>query len=440
MPEYEKYSRNIWDYIEELSYMPSRKDREKLFRDKSKRERMKFWDYFFRIKPKDVGKPQRKEFLKIKKKIQADAKKCKKQKEEILENIHNLKEKALKKAKKRLLIGNIIIVFFILLFDYLFFITRLSVRDRIFYIGVFFLVSWGILFVLTSSIGYLRGYEIKKTKKLSHTLEDIKKVHDKNSKEAKKRIKALRKEIARLKREAPYVLKSQKFHPLSGPEVDKEIWDEVGKLKEQAREDVSLNRELILDSGITENPIVVIGPGELQYKIPEPFILPPPGNQDLPKHLSAKQAYKQDEEKFGIVYSVYFMQFIFIGKNMLITYSLFYDFIDDIVRAKHIREQYYKDVVGLQIINEYRKLVAYRDAASSITVEDAPTFILSLSSGEKHRITFVNEDYFMQIRKEINLSEKNVGKISWVSESTRDANNAIFALRKYLRKHKVENK
>ena len=69
MDKYKKYSRDIWDYIKDLPYMPSRKDRESLFNNPLKRDRVQLWDYFFRIKPEDVGKPQQNEIENIRKKI-----------------------------------------------------------------------------------------------------------------------------------------------------------------------------------------------------------------------------------------------------------------------------------------------------------------------------------------------------------------------------------
>ena len=72
MTDYTKYSRDIWDYIDELPYMPSRTDRERLFLDESKRKRVKLWDYFFRIKPEDVGRPQQKEILSIRTQLDKD--------------------------------------------------------------------------------------------------------------------------------------------------------------------------------------------------------------------------------------------------------------------------------------------------------------------------------------------------------------------------------
>ena len=77
MPEYRKYPRDLWDYIEGLPYMPSRADREKFFRNEEKRERIKLWDYFFRIKPEDVGKPQREEISFLIKEIRESVEKCK---------------------------------------------------------------------------------------------------------------------------------------------------------------------------------------------------------------------------------------------------------------------------------------------------------------------------------------------------------------------------
>ena len=91
MPEYKRYPRDLWDYIKDLPYMPSRTDREKFYWDESKRERLKLWDYFFRIRPEDVGKPQREEISSIIKEIRESVEKCEQRETEILESITELK-------------------------------------------------------------------------------------------------------------------------------------------------------------------------------------------------------------------------------------------------------------------------------------------------------------------------------------------------------------
>ena len=73
MTEYTIYPRDIWDYIIDLPYMPSKEDREKLFRNLETRDRIQLWDYFFRIRPEDVGIPQQNEISIIRGEILLDA-------------------------------------------------------------------------------------------------------------------------------------------------------------------------------------------------------------------------------------------------------------------------------------------------------------------------------------------------------------------------------
>lgn len=68
------YSDDIWDYLIDMRhYMPSRQDRDSLLKeaaiDIEKQKRVQLWDYFFRIRPDDVGKPQRDEIKKLQKAI-----------------------------------------------------------------------------------------------------------------------------------------------------------------------------------------------------------------------------------------------------------------------------------------------------------------------------------------------------------------------------------
>lgn len=57
---------DLWDYLDgdyhrDLPYMPSRHDRDALARNQ---RRTQIWDYFFRFKPEDIGKPQQREITK----------------------------------------------------------------------------------------------------------------------------------------------------------------------------------------------------------------------------------------------------------------------------------------------------------------------------------------------------------------------------------------
>jgi hypothetical protein len=76
------------------------------------------------------------------------------------------------------------------------------------------------------------------------------------------------------------------------------------------------------------------------------------------------------------------------------------------------------------------------DTGQDVYIEDAPTFTMSLASGEQRVVTFVNEQYFLKIKDKIGLTEDEVGNIVWVKQSRLLADSAIKALRHYLRLHK----
>ncbi len=67
------YSTDIWEYLGDMPYMPSRKDRDSLVkeaaRDPSRQKRVALWDYFFRIRKEDLGKLQKKELAELEKKV-----------------------------------------------------------------------------------------------------------------------------------------------------------------------------------------------------------------------------------------------------------------------------------------------------------------------------------------------------------------------------------
>ncbi len=66
-------SKDIWDYLSDMPYMPSREDRDDLVKnaeaDPLKMKRVQLWDYFFRIHPDDVAKPQKQELVALEVKV-----------------------------------------------------------------------------------------------------------------------------------------------------------------------------------------------------------------------------------------------------------------------------------------------------------------------------------------------------------------------------------
>lgn len=63
------YSTDLWDYLDTIDYMPSRQDRDALValaQASGDDRRLQIWNYFFRIKPEDVGRPQQAEIARVK--------------------------------------------------------------------------------------------------------------------------------------------------------------------------------------------------------------------------------------------------------------------------------------------------------------------------------------------------------------------------------------
>ncbi len=445
MPEYKSYSRDIWDYIEDLPYMPSRTDRERLFLDEEKRERVKLWDYFFRIKPEDVGKSQREEIASIIKEIRKSIEECKHSEKAILERINDLKNISIKKAIKSFVWGGGI------LGVTLFLVSRTSAFEATptlnKYIYCFiFSVAWLIILGVGIAIKYITSDEKKETRQLALSLKESKKAHFEKIGEARNRIGALKKEVARLRRQIPTPLRGQDVRQWFQRDLD-ELWHYTKTQVALVREIIEIQSDDIKTN--VKNPLLVSGPGELQQKIPKRFSIDV--SKDSNKHLGAKQSYLVEKESsddlkdfpydtlFDILYGVYFLEFIVIAEDMLVTHSFFYDFIDKKVMAEHTSEQYYTDVVALAIEKKSQE-ISTRDIDGRITsyfIEDSPTFTLSLKSGETHEVTFVSQNYFINVREKLNISHDNIDRILWIAKSKTIAENVIKSLRYYLRQHKT---
>jgi len=183
------------------------------------------------------------------------------------------------------------------------------------------------------------------------------------------------------------------------------------------------------------NPVAVVGPAELQR--PERIPLVFTRSVDLSKHFSARRSfYMPNDNKVEVLYGVYYLEHILIADDMLATYGLFYDFITGKFHSEEITEQYYKDVVAISTTHEFREIALSIGDKESKYVEDAPTFTLSLASGEHRTVTFVSEKYFMEIKEKINLNEADVLRIYWILDAQENANMAVGALRARLRLHK----
>ena len=107
------------------------------------------------------------------------------------------------------------------------------------------------------------------------------------------------------------------------------------------------------------------------------------------------------------------------------------------IYAKRITEQFYTDIVSISIMQEFRELTLETSSDKITFIEDAPTFTMALSSGEKRKVTFVSDNYFLAIQENLNIVDANVSESIWMSNAQELTDNTIKALRKNLRKHKM---
>jgi hypothetical protein len=293
-----------------------------------------------------------------------------------------------------------------------------------------FLISGLILWLTISIVGWNEKREIRDLKVQSTLLHEL---HGERIKRMVERKYDLKLQIKTLKKQIPQ----------PPPDMDVYQWfvEHLKMVIEDSKQATGLLSHNLIDID-SQNPIPVFGPGELQNpkRFPPTFTeinAPDDINFDIKKHLTARRAVEIPDGGIDVLYGIYYLECILIAKDMLATYGLFYDFITGKTHAIETTEQYYKDVVSIVITNEFRWIEKNeKRKGRALYVEDAPTFILSLASGENRTVTFVNEKYFLEIKDRIDVLEENISKIFLIHASRKYADNAIKALRHRLRLHK----
>ncbi len=315
------------------------------------------------------------------------------------------------------------------------FLNYYELSERLLYLCVISLVLFG--FFSLASRSFVGWNEKRIITGLQSELGLLTTSHDNLVKKSVNRKNALKNEIKLLKKQIPL--------PPSDIQVREWLRQDFIMLWSKSKEVTALSNRLInIESNKVDqdgnplkfpNPVAVVGPAELQR--PERIPLVFTRSIDLSKHFSARRSfYMPSENKVEVLYGVYYLEHILIADDMLATYGLFYDFITGKFHSEEITEQYYKDVVAISTTHEFREITLSIGDKESKYVEDAPTFTLSLASGEHRTVTFVSEKYFMEIKEKINLNEADVLRIYWILDAQENANMAVGALRARLRLHK----
>jgi hypothetical protein len=416
----EDYSQDIWDYLDDMPYVPSRADRDALVEaaraDPDKEKRVRTWDYFFRIRPEDVGKPQQQEIAQLERQRHETVSSHDKERQRLEREIATFESK--RKARRTMrVIGVILGIPGLIWF--------LSVMGDALdenlgaYCGGASLLMLGGLFLL---IG-LATRAGRTVEELKSKLASLNKQFDATLARIDDGLAKLRAQIAELKEQIPA--------PPSDDEIHQWLQEDIAWLTEEASERSGLVARLISLKD-APNPLCILGPAELQEseRIPLPFTKDP----DREKHLKARRFATLPNGTFEDFYGVYNLEFILVAEDMLGTYGCFFDFITGRVTGERTSEQYYHDVVAISTRREYREVEI---GGTAVPIEDAPTFSMSLSSGERRQVTFASQSYFEGIRKQ--MGEAALPQFEpqrWARNPETAAENAIKALRARLRVHK----
>lgn len=446
------YSNDLWDYLVDMRYMPSRHDRDVLVKEADsdilKRKRVVIWDYFFRINPDDVAKPQKQEIAELEKsmanaerhlsglkdKLEGERSRISRELEKTQKELNDLRDSAQALAtkqfknsnqRKRLFgfIGALASSPFLILplCNFLFSITNqnqssggnTTVFDNglifnficCYSIGlpIFGIAMWMILNSNPSREKILRGTKNiieNAEKKFVPSIQDLAQKlslipvqintmqaeFDSASVQYNQRIQALKSAVEDLVSQIPV--------PTSDEQID--IW-----LKEDIRHlgDVATSRSGLQDklSKVlkAENPFCIRGPAELQIKelIPVPYR---DAKSDRNKHFRARQFVIMPDGSFADFYGVYNIEFILVANDILATYGTFYDFIAGKQSGERTTGQHYADVVSIKTQKGYREIEL--ENGEKLTMENVPSLGMTLTSGDRIDVTFPDEEYFRQIK------------------------------------------
>lgn len=436
------HSTNMWDYIETLPHMPSKKERDRLVHeseiDEKKLKRVRIWDYFFQIKKDQIGKIQQAE-------IESHQTYLKKMHNETsaklnaMEFDHNssigIQKTDLKKIywNLRLFIGIEVLSLFLITFfqsialQYANGPFQLTFVVRIIQVllGIPLLGSAYKIFRLwkernkcLSNIQLLITEYAKKCERIKQECNRITKLYQ-------DRIQGLKKQIALLRRQVPEICTDN--------EIRKWLAEDIKRLSEEAVRKAGTRGKLVRTKLSNEDePIVIKTPAELQKPIPNALLTP-----DRQQHLTARRiALFNDQSTMEIFFGVYCIDFIMITNEALSTYRCFYDFIlggDPYV--EHISEYYYDGVVQISEATDSRKIEL--DRRQPVTIEDSPNLILALSSGDVRKIAFVNDTYvdvMLKYFQKTHLSRLVTG--NWVEKGAHEADIVLKVIRAKLHDHK----
>jgi hypothetical protein len=380
------YSRDLWDYLTEIPYMPSRRDRDELVRmaDENPKhaKRIQIWDYFFRLNRDDIGKPQQREM---------GLRAVQRQQDHAANNARALRMMWL--AFLPIMGGGVIM--------------QLFQREREWYLQYagYFVIALGVGILFT--VGFLFW-----------------RMRSRINREYVRAVDRLTKFVEMLRRKIPV--------PPDDPQMHRWLQEDIEWLSGHAIHQTGIDASKVKPAHIA-NPLCILGPAQLQSRdlIPRPFL--DKQQIDLGKHLHAARFAFLPDDQFEDFYGVYSVEFIVLGESRLANYGCFFDFITGKIYGEHKSEMYYKDVVSLSVRDEYRQV--NMPWLQTQTVR-APTFSMSLASGNTIEISFASIEYVNALKLQMPAGTTSINPAHWVRNPETAARHAVEALREELKKHK----
>jgi hypothetical protein len=439
LPTFPEHPSRVWDYLVDMPYMPSARDRELLLKRTKGTEqehRVRIWDYFFRPRPGDTGKSVLREIQELR--VRADTTDA-----ETSERLITARKRLAgfeegwrtesaavnaelqrieaetgnserRRATKSIVIGEIIgcsavvVLTAQVLFDLL--SVGVAAKSGTFGCGLLGLLVIMLPVILISDLVVRAARQRRTSERIQARIAaEQQHVRDRWSprdESLRRDIFADRARIAadeeiiqrliphlRLRITSLEVLFDDLLRQIPTPptEAEVEAWlaADLRMLRQKGEERHAMEGRSVRFSG-DKDVFVIQAPAEIQ----DPSTIPAAyrDHADRDKHLRARRIRQTAADDRVEHHGVFSYDVIFIGEAVLARYSILFDFIE----GERIREsaprQHYADFVMVEMRHEFREIREPRSGEQVPVM--LPSMILALSNGDRVTITVTTSAYF----------------------------------------------
>jgi len=426
LPEFPEHPSSLWDYLVDMPYMPSARDRELLLKKAvatGQAHRVRIWDYFFRPRHEDVGKSVLRELKELR--VQAASTET-----ETTERLNTTRKRLAdfeaawrnesaavnaelqrieaetgsserRRAMKKIIIGETIgcsgVVF-----------VTAQVLQLFDALGCWLLVIVPVILVsdLVVRSAHRRRTPEQIQARIAAEQQHVRdrwsprdealrtaiyadRAHVAADEEILDRlIPHLRSRIANL-----YALLENVLRQIPTPptEAEVEAWlaADLLMLRQRGEDRHAMEGRSVRFSG-GKDVFVIQAPAEIQ----DPASIPAAyrDHPDRDKHLRGRSIRQTATGDWVEHYGVFSYDVIFIGEAVLARYSVLFDFIDGEPIRESAPRQHYADFVMVEMRHEFREIRG-ANGTEPLPVM-LPSMILALSNGDRVTITVTTPAYF----------------------------------------------